>query len=610
MGDELLTKSVNDSHADTTKHAKHAARDARFTMALQDIMSHNTGEEILKDNKRKFYNPRTNKPRDGTESSCCHSPPDDGKRFRIDGPVARDNPRTTPPASLTPDLVYLRFEETSLLESSKPLLSVPPAPALGPPTKFQATTPRNFSEDGKGVLLGYWKLSPEQRIADKHAIHGIIWRNGAVRLKIVPYKRDGNPVEGNSPSGLGIYHVSYDDSVFEPYLEGLTRTEIEEYCRVWTEYNDVDWAIEVDKRRVAIFEPYLKGLTCTEIEEYCRICKEYNDVNWAIEVAKRRVAINSKAEGLNSAEFDEKNRIRLANQAQNQKPRSLRAHAKKEKTVGKFSWVMRLGSNEAKYTATVNSTRGPETAETMCQNVDDMPSTPPRRRILRKRTHSPRTSLLEPSEESDGDILKQTSDFEPDEESDEDISDFESSKESDEDISDFESSKESDEDISASENANAHQAVGSRQESSQNADPLSANNIMVERAGHRQRHSKRTSSSGDPKGSSMGARSELPVPQKDMPQKLIVKLPLPSLSYSKGSLKYEKATPVRPVEEAIGLVRKDFTGDLSVKDMVAAVNAVRKNCDAYVFLILKDDKNLRMEWVLTEVEKSRLGISS
>jgi hypothetical protein len=147
MGDELLTKSVNDSNADTMKHAKHAARDASFTMALQDIMSteipHIVGEEIsrhLKDNKRKFYNPRTNKPRDGTESSCCHSPPGDGKRIRIDGPVARDNPRTTPPASLTPDL---RFEEPPLLESSKPLLSVPPAPALGPPTKFQATTPKS-----------------------------------------------------------------------------------------------------------------------------------------------------------------------------------------------------------------------------------------------------------------------------------------------------------------------------------------------------------------------------------------------------------------------------------------------------------------------------------
>jgi hypothetical protein len=438
-------------------------------------------------------------------------------------------------------------------------------------------------DDGKGVLLGYWKDSPEQSITDKHAIHGLIWSNGAVRLKIVPYKRDGNPIKGNSPSGLGIYHVNYDASVFEPYLEGLTRTEIEEYCRVWTEYNDVDWAIEVAKRRVAIFEPYLKGLTCTEIEEYCRICTEYNDVNWAIEVAKRRVVINSKAEGLNSAEFDEKNCIRLANQAQNRKPGSLRAPAK-------------IGRKQAKYTATVNSTGGPETAETMCQNVD-MPSTPPRRRIRRKRTHSPRTSLLGPSEESDGDILKQTSDFEPDEESDEDISDFESSK-------------ESHEDISASENANAHQAVGSRQEPSQNADPLSTNNIMVQRAGNRQRHSRRTSSSGDPKGSSMGARSELPVPQKDMPQKLIVKLPLPSLSYRKGSLKYEKATPVGPVEEAIGLVRKDFTGDLSVKDMVAAVNAVRKNDDAYVFLILKGDKNLRMGWVLNEVEKSRLDISS
>ncbi|OBT60319.1 hypothetical protein VE03_10537 [Pseudogymnoascus sp. 23342-1-I1] len=172
---------------------------------------------------------------------------------------------------------------------------------------------------------------------------------------------------------------------------------------------------------------------------------------------------------------------------------------------------------------------------------------------------NPRTNLLELSE-SDGEILTQTSDFEPNEESDEDISDFESSK-------------ESDEDISASENANAHQVVGSRQEPRQNADPLSANNIMVERVGRRQ---SRTSSSGDHRGSSIGARSELlPVPQKDMPQKLIVKLPLPSLSYCKGSLKYQKATPVGRVEEAVPLVLKDFTDDLSDEEKVAAINAVR-----------------------------------
>ncbi|OBT59802.1 hypothetical protein VE03_10534, partial [Pseudogymnoascus sp. 23342-1-I1] len=102
MGDEFLTKSVNNSDADTTKP---------LSMDLNYIMSHNTEEEISRYDKRKFYIPGTNKPRDGTESSCCHSPPREGKRFRIDGKeIARDNP----PASLTPDLVYLRFEEPLL----------------------------------------------------------------------------------------------------------------------------------------------------------------------------------------------------------------------------------------------------------------------------------------------------------------------------------------------------------------------------------------------------------------------------------------------------------------------------------------------------------------
>jgi hypothetical protein len=231
----------------------------------------------------------------------------------------------------------------------------------------------DFSEYGKakdnrkGVLLGYWKDSPEQSIADKHAIHGLISRNGPFQLKIVPYTRDGNPVKGICPLGLEVYH---DTCVFEPSLEGLT---------------------------------------CTEIEEYCRICTEY-DIDWAIEVAKTRVAINAKAEGLNSVEFNEKKCI-LAKHRIKGRGRS----AKKKNTRG------RLGSKEAQYTATVNSTGDPETAKTMCHNVDDMPSTP-LRDILRKRTQR--------------------------------VSPFKSSQESDDGPN-----EESDEDISAPENANEHQAV-------------------------------------------------------------------------------------------------------------------------------------------------------
>ncbi|KFY67218.1 hypothetical protein V496_01697 [Pseudogymnoascus sp. VKM F-4515 (FW-2607)] len=528
-------------------------------MDLQYIMSRNAEEETRHE-KRKFYIPGTNKPRDGTESQCCHSPPREGKRFRIAGQVGQKIARDNPPASLTPDLGYLRFDEPPLLESSKPLLFVPPAPALGPTTTFQATTPRNnahFNEDGKakddgkGVLLGYWKDSPEESIADKHAIRGLIWRNGTFRFKVVPYTRDGNPVKGKSPLGLEAYHVNYDNCVFGPKLNGLKRTEIEEYCRARTEGNDVDQAIEK---------------------------------------AKERVAKNALDEVLNGDEFDEKNRIRLEYQARIQKMRSLGGTAKNKMDT-------RFGRKEAKHTATVNSTRGPETVETMCQNVDDMPNIPARRRIFGKRPHASRTKLLEPSE-SDRDILTQTSEFEPDEESDGDMSDYESSK-------------ESDEDISVSKTANAHQAVGSRQKPRQNADPLSANNIMVESVGHRQRHFKRTSPSGDHRGSSIGARSELlPVPQKDMPQTLIVKLPLPSLSYSKGSLKYQKATPAGRVEEAIRLVLKDFTYDLSDEEKVAAINVVRQTDDADVFLLLKDDRNLRRSWLWSEVRKCTSSVST
>jgi hypothetical protein len=98
------------------------------------------------------------------------------------------------------------------------------------------------------------------------------------------------------------------------------------------------------------------------------------------------------------------------------------------------------------------------------------------------------------------------------------------------------------------------------------------------------------------------------MPQKDMPPKsLIVKLPLPSLVYNNGSLIYQIETPVK---EAIRLVLKDFTDDLSEEDMVAAINAVRKNDDASVFLILKSSKDLMRSWLLNEVKKFRLGIST
>lgn len=417
-------------------------------------------------------------------------------------------------------------------------------------------------DDRRGVHLGYWKEPPKESIADKHAINGFIWSDGTFRFKIDSYTRDGKRVEGYSPSGLEMYDSN--TCVFESYLEGLTRAEIEEYCRVWTEYDGVDRALEVIKRRLAIFDPNLKGLTPTEANEYLQICTRSNDIGWAIEVAKRRIAINAEAEGLNSVEWDEKRCIRLAHQALNQNP--LTHHR-----IERYSREMRLERNNVKYEATENSNGSSETATSICQNVDDRSSTPPKRKILRRRTHSSRTRLLEPSEESDEDSFQETSDFEPDEESDES----------------FESS--TDEDTSASYNANQ----GSQQEPSQNAGPLSPNKSIVEKSGHRRRPSRRTSASQNRK---------LSVARKYTARRLIVRPPLPSLKYQK----------VSRVEEAIGLLLEDFNefNNLSKKDMVAAINAVRTDDDASVFLILKSHKKLRRSWILNEVRKSKLGIFS
>jgi hypothetical protein len=149
---------------------------------------------------------------------------------------------------------------------------------------------------------------------------------------------------------------------------------------------------------------------------------------------RSQVAKNAKTAGLNTIEFDEMRCIRQANQGQYQRTRWLRA------TAAKKNIKARPGNKEAQHTAAVNSIVVSETAETMCQNVDDMPSTPLRDIILRKRTYSQQAS-------SDGDILQQTSDFEPNEESEDDIFKRASCFEP----SDFEPSEESGKDVSASE---------------------------------------------------------------------------------------------------------------------------------------------------------------
>ncbi|KAL2285910.1 hypothetical protein FJTKL_07403 [Diaporthe vaccinii] len=82
------------------------------------------------------------------------------------------------------------------------------------------------------ILLGFWKGSAEQDDENKHAVFGILGKNDTFRVKLGRETRDGRPLQSNFPSGAGALWVSSDQYQTEDYLEGLSRMEIKEYCRV------------------------------------------------------------------------------------------------------------------------------------------------------------------------------------------------------------------------------------------------------------------------------------------------------------------------------------------------------------------------------------------
>lgn len=82
------------------------------------------------------------------------------------------------------------------------------------------------------ILLGFWKGSAEPDDKDKHAVFGILGNNDMFRVKVGRETRDGRPLQSNFPSGAGALWLSFDEYQIEDYLEGLTRMELKEYCRV------------------------------------------------------------------------------------------------------------------------------------------------------------------------------------------------------------------------------------------------------------------------------------------------------------------------------------------------------------------------------------------
>lgn len=99
----------------------------------------------------------------------------------------------------------------------------------------QAQSPKQSpSGDSKspGVLLGYWADSTEVNVADKHACYGVLSGSDCFRVKVQRCTRDGRYVDGNFPVGAGALWLHYDKVVMEPHLQGLSRPEVKEYCRI------------------------------------------------------------------------------------------------------------------------------------------------------------------------------------------------------------------------------------------------------------------------------------------------------------------------------------------------------------------------------------------
>ncbi|PSR79763.1 hypothetical protein BD289DRAFT_375081 [Coniella lustricola] len=106
------------------------------------------------------------------------------------------------------------------------------------------------------ILLGYWKESAEPKLADKHAVFGILGNNDMFRVKVGRETRDGRPMNSNFPQGAGALWINTHQWEREEYLVDLTREEIKEYCRVrqWQiDHGERDAEIP-DHRRLAIVE--------------------------------------------------------------------------------------------------------------------------------------------------------------------------------------------------------------------------------------------------------------------------------------------------------------------------------------------------------------------
>ena len=315
--------------------AKAAAAATEFTFHFQSEHKGNSARKSKNNTPRKSNEGKLS---NGTPRGSFGKPPPSASREpRMDSPLSRSTPNGTPSSIGPPSQLGM-----SPIERSKYVIK------------------------GRDVLIGYWKDSSEIKAINKHAMYGVIQAHGVFRVKVVPETRDGRSTIGNYPASTGGCWVSYDTCVLEKYLKDLTRTEIEEYCRI------------------CVVDPDYGG------------GNQEDGIDRAVREAKKIVAEKAAAKGQNIIEYNRKRVDQLesgafARQVEKQKKRGELVHTpvkvevkptarrSDKATSDARAQKLRLArqeAKEAKERQTANSRGDSDLAEAMRRSGEDQE--PPR----------------------------------------------------------------------------------------------------------------------------------------------------------------------------------------------------------------------------------------
>ncbi|KAH6679268.1 hypothetical protein B0J14DRAFT_614523 [Halenospora varia] len=139
----------------------------------------------------------------------------------------------------------------------------------------------------RGVPIGVWRDSSEPDDNDKHVIFGFIDIHDRLRTRIYAMNKKREELIGNVPTGAGGCWVTFPRIIFERHLASLNSAEIKEYVKLRTDVYEAtdEERIAAEGRAVAlakqiasdqaaspvVMEPHLQGLSRPEVKEYCRI---------------------------------------------------------------------------------------------------------------------------------------------------------------------------------------------------------------------------------------------------------------------------------------------------------------------------------------------------